>query len=406
MKVGMKTAAIACLAVTIFLAGSGFFVFYVIAPLFGDQEEAWNNDLNDVYDHKRDEEESLSNLFLREIQSDARMTQEAHVMVGMVNTHFTAMKLAVADLMPTTHKSTMLNRLEASRSDITAPIVALVSSLDEHRLHMEYEERKVRDDMFERSREDSRRAKSRGRKQRHEEAKKLYGELIQELSAAKEDILSMKRYWCNLKPKANAKLVNLHDHMKLMREKTTDQERPNTKEWQEYVYDGIKEIEKTGGRRLAYGTDSAGKNNGLALVPRIDALGGAESAEYWLESVLHLSHAGQIYAQVEAVIDDLQLWHRVVQEQDPSIANKVLKDDPARRKRYKGSPIKVQAMIWGAKEGDWFDPLKGIDSFGKAYSWFSETSGSPLFHEKWVPATAGGQPGFFPKKYDPNNPDH
>jgi hypothetical protein len=130
-------------------------------------------------------------------------------------------------------------------------------------------------------------------------------------------------------------------------------------------------------------------------VPLLDSLGGGPAVGFWIHAVQHLAVADKIELQVTNQIADLELWRRAVAEQDPSIINKKLAKDKDHRKRWKGSPVKVQAAIWDFEQ--WAEPLPGMESFGDAYTWFSDFTSHPFFESTWLPGTKGKEGAFVPK---------
>ena len=131
------------------------------------------------------------------------------------------------------------------------------------------------------------------KRERMKEARALYHHLLAELNDAHVAVVSMKRYWVTLKPMMYQKLRGLYDSSKW-----TDN---HDEEALAHMYAGVKEIEKKGGRRLSYGYESGKQNNGLALVPAIDKIGGAQSSMFWINAVQHLAHGAAVEKQLRCV---------------------------------------------------------------------------------------------------------
>ena len=192
-------------------------------------------------------------------------------------------------------------------------------------------------------------------------------------------IISNQRYWVKLKPELRKKLLNLHHYVKFGSKNADAQ--------QSELYAQVKSIEEKSGRRLSYSFGASKDNNGLALVPLLDDIGGKRTVGFWINAVQHLVWAKEIQQQVADTISDLQLWREAVAQQDPSLINKKLNADAVHKARWKGGPVKVQTALWDREE--WTSPLEGMDSLGSAFTWFTDMSKHKFFEQTWIPNAKG-----------------
>ena len=132
----------------------------------------------------------------------------------------------------------------------------------------------LKKDMIARAKREDKNKDGLSREERRGKDRMLYRVLLKELRKAHDAITGMKRYWVNLKPEIMREVGNMvwdaknegWDESVGKQGQKFDPSAKLNMHTREDMVKKIHDIEKKGGRRLAYGIDSKRQNNGLALV--------------------------------------------------------------------------------------------------------------------------------------------
>ena len=133
----------------------------------------------------------------------------------------------------------------------------------------------LKKDMIARAKREDKNKDGLSREVRRGKDRMLYRVLLKELRKAHDAITGMKRYWVNLTPEIMREVGNMVWDTKNWDAKNEGSKGGNQGQkfdpseklrYQEDMVKKIHDIEKKGGRRLAYGIDSKKQNKGLALV--------------------------------------------------------------------------------------------------------------------------------------------